>query len=165
MRSLIESELRDPPKLWHSKLWSGVPRDSDPRMTVLARTSINLPSRPRSVVPSSLTTQSESGNRKIWSWVPWDAELRMCWRRPTAIYPKQEPRSSVVCLHYYCYSFTHGAEPFPRSCQLCSHSRTSQHFMEPEGSLTCSQEPSTPPYSEPDQTNPSRPILSLSDPF
>jgi hypothetical protein len=27
----------------------------------------------------------------------------------------------------------HGAEPFLRSRQLCSYSRTSQHFMEPEG--------------------------------
>jgi hypothetical protein len=26
---------------------------------------------------------------------------------------------------------THGAEPFSRSRQLCSYSRTSQHFMEP----------------------------------
>jgi hypothetical protein len=25
------------------------------------------------------------------------------------------------------HSLTHGAEPFLRSCQLCSHSRTSQH--------------------------------------
>jgi hypothetical protein len=33
-------------------------------------------------------------------------------------------------------------EPFLRSCQLRSHSRNSQHFMEPEGSLPCSQEPS-----------------------
>jgi hypothetical protein len=33
-----------------------------------------------------------------------------------------------------------------RSRQLCSHSRSSQHFMEPEGSLPCSQEPSTGPY-------------------
>jgi hypothetical protein len=41
------------------------------------------------------------------------------------------------------HSLTHGAEPFLRSCQLCSYSRTSQHFMEPEGSLLCSQEPST----------------------
>jgi hypothetical protein len=32
------------------------------------------------------------------------------------------------------------------SCQLCSYSRTSQHFKEPEGSLPCSQEPSTSPY-------------------
>jgi hypothetical protein len=45
-----------------------------------------------------------------------------------------------------------------RSCQLCSYSRTSQHFMEPEGSLPCSQEPSTSPYSEPDQSNPYHPI-------
>jgi hypothetical protein len=29
-------------------------------------------------------------------------------------------------------SLTHGAEPFLRSCQLCSYSRTSQHFMKPE---------------------------------
>jgi hypothetical protein len=41
---------------------------------------------------------------------------------------------------------THGAEPFLRSCQLCSHSRTSQHFTEPEGSLPRSQGPSTGPY-------------------
>jgi hypothetical protein len=38
---------------------------------------------------------------------------------------------------------TYGAEPFLRNCQLCSCTRTSQHFMEPEGSLSCSQQPST----------------------
>jgi hypothetical protein len=37
--------------------------------------------------------------------------------------------------------------------------------MEPEGSLPCSQEPSTGHYPEPDQFNPSHPILSLYDPF
>jgi hypothetical protein len=32
----------------------------------------------------------------------------------------------------------HGAELLLRSCKMCSYSRTS-HFMEPEGSLPCSQ--------------------------
>jgi hypothetical protein len=36
------------------------------------------------------------------------------------------------------YSLTHGAELFLRSRQLCSHSRTSQRFMESGGSLPCS---------------------------
>jgi hypothetical protein len=58
-------------------------------------------------------------------------------------------------------SLTHGAEAFLRSCQLCSYWRTSQQFMEPEGSLPCSQEPFTGPYSEPDQSNLYNPILSL----
>jgi hypothetical protein len=45
-----------------------------------------------------------------------------------------------------------------RSCQLCSYSGTSQHFMEPESSLPCSQEPSTRPYPEPDRSSiPSHP--------
>jgi hypothetical protein len=35
-------------------------------------------------------------------------------------------------------SLTHGGESFGGSRQLCSHSRNSQHFMEPEGSLPCS---------------------------
>jgi hypothetical protein len=59
------------------------------------------------------------------------------------------------------YSLTYGAEPFLRSCQLCSHSRSSQHFIESEGSLPCSQEPSTGPYPEPDQSNPYHSILSF----
>jgi hypothetical protein len=41
------------------------------------------------------------------------------------------------------YLLTHGAEAFLRSCHLCSHSGTSQRFMEPDGSLPPSQEPST----------------------
>jgi hypothetical protein len=57
----------------------------------------------------------------------------------------------------------HGAEPFLRSRQLRSYSRISQHFMEPEGSLSCSQEPSTGTYSKPDQSSPYHPILYLYD--
>jgi hypothetical protein len=59
----------------------------------------------------------------------------------------------------------HGAEPFLRSRQLLSHSRIPQHFMEPEASLPCSQEPSASPYPEPDQSSPYHPILSLWDTF
>jgi hypothetical protein len=59
----------------------------------------------------------------------------------------------IIILSSSCSSselLTYGAEPFLRSCKLCSYSRTSQHFMEPEGSLLCSQEPSTGPYPETD---------------
>jgi hypothetical protein len=59
------------------------------------------------------------------------------------------------------YLLTYGAEPFLRSCQLCSHSRTSQHFMEPEDSSPCSEEHSTGPYPEPDRSSPHHSILSL----
>jgi hypothetical protein len=37
--------------------------------------------------------------------------------------------------------------------------------MAPEGSLPCSQEPSTGPYPEEDQSNPHYPILFLWDKF
>jgi hypothetical protein len=37
---------------------------------------------------------------------------------------------SSVFVHL-THSLSHRAEPFLRSCQLCSHSRTSQHFMKP----------------------------------
>jgi hypothetical protein len=56
---------------------------------------------------------------------------------------------------------TYGAEPFLRSCQLCSYSRNSQHFMEPESSLPCSQDLSTGPYPDPDRSSQYYPILSL----
>jgi hypothetical protein len=51
----------------------------------------------------------------------------------------------------------HGDESFLRSCQLLSNSRISQHLVEPEGSLPCSEEPSSSPYPEPDRSSPYHP--------
>jgi hypothetical protein len=65
---------------------------------------------------------------------------------------------SIYWFLTHTYLLTYGAEHFLRSCQLCSHSRTSPHFMEPEGSLSCSQEPSTGPYPQPDRSSPYHPI-------
>jgi hypothetical protein len=50
----------------------------------------------------------------------------------------------------YTYLLSYGAEPFLRSCQLHSSSRTPQHFMEPEGSIPCSQKPCIFLYPEPE---------------
>jgi hypothetical protein len=47
----------------------------------------------------------------------------------------------------------YGGEPFLRNRQTLRQSRISQHFMEPEDSLPCSQELSTDLYPEPDQSS------------
>jgi hypothetical protein len=54
-------------------------------------------------------------------------------------------------------NYVRGAGSFLRSCQSLSYSRISQHFMEPEGSLPYSQQSSTGPYPEPDQSSPYHP--------
>jgi hypothetical protein len=75
--------------------------------------------------------------------------------RHASIYGTIPTWSRLTCL------LTHGVEPFLRSRQLYSNSRTSQDLMEPECSISCSQEPSTGPYPEPYQANPHHLILSL----
>jgi hypothetical protein len=57
-----------------------------------------------------------------------------------------------------------GAEHYWRDRQLCCHSIVSQGFTELEGSSPHSQELSTCPYSEPHQSSPHHPIMSLQDP-
>lgn len=57
-------------------------------------------------------------------------------------------------MHIYMKAnWLHGAELFLRGCQLCRNSRTSQHITEQKGLLSCSLEPCTSPYLEPDQSS------------
>jgi hypothetical protein len=78
------------------------------------------------------------------------------------IYLTTEPETQTMQRQMIgTYLLTHGAEPFLTNRQLWSHSKTSQHFMEPEVSIPCSQESSTCPYPEPYQSNPQHPILSI----
>jgi hypothetical protein len=70
-------------------------------------------------------------------------------------------RTVVYIIYLLTYLLTYGAELFLRSRQLCSSSRTSQHFTEPEGLKPCSKEHSTGPYPKPYPSNPLHPILSL----
>jgi hypothetical protein len=63
-------------------------------------------------------------------------------------------------------NYLHEAEPSLRSCQFCSYSGTSWHFMEPGGLLLCSEEVSTGPYTEPYQSSPQHPIhINVINPF
>jgi hypothetical protein len=52
----------------------------------------------------------------------------------------------------------HGAESSLGIRKLHSCSKNSQYFMEPGGSLPCSQEPAPGPYREPDKSNSYHPI-------
>jgi hypothetical protein len=58
----------------------------------------------------------------------------------------------------------YGAERHWRDPKVLGHSIVSQQFMEPEGSIPNSQELSTCPYPDPDQSSPHHPIPPLQDP-
>jgi hypothetical protein len=82
------------------------------------------------------------------------------------IITQPDPKQPETMLFSQSFrSLTHGDQLFLRNRHLCSYSRISQHFMEAEGSLSCSQEPYICPYLEPDQSNSYYPIISLQDPF
>jgi hypothetical protein len=74
----------------------------------------------------------------------------------------QQKHTPDTCTTTHDNLLTHSRSwAFLRSCQMCSYSRTSQYFMKPEGSLPCSEEPSTGAYSEPDRSSLYHPTLSL----
>jgi hypothetical protein len=56
--------------------------------------------------------------------------------------------NTIFVFSVWSHLLTYRAEPFLRSRQLCNPSRTS------EGSIPCSQEPSTGPYPQPYQSHP-----------
>jgi hypothetical protein len=70
------------------------------------------------------------------------------------VFSKMSPSPPIPSFHDTVTNFL-------RDFQLYSYSRISK----PEGSLPCSQDPSTSPYPEPDQSSPYHYILSLGDKF
>jgi hypothetical protein len=64
--------------------------------------------------------------------------------------------------HFLNRSLTNSVEL--STTRMCSRARTSRHFIEPEGSLSLPQEPSTCPYPEPDQSSPYHSIPPLKEP-
>jgi hypothetical protein len=85
--------------------------------------------------------------------------------QPLQVAPRQEgflcftgPECSSKCPQN---NYFYAAEHYSRGHRLWSHLIVSQHFMEPEGSSSNSQELSTCPYPWSDQCSSRHPILSL----
>jgi hypothetical protein len=98
-----------------------------------------------------------------------DELWRSTWNQVFYCCDRKSPSLTLLLCHSATISFitslthslNHGAEPFLRSRQLCSHSGNSQRLMEPESSLPCSKDTSVSPYHEPHQSNPYHHILSM----
>jgi hypothetical protein len=103
-----------------------------------------------------ITTAVRTSNLTTWKW----CRLSGLNFKITLTYKSLLKNSEDATLHSGLTNSLHGAESFLRSCQLLSYSRNSQHFMEAEGSLPYSQEPSTGSYPEPYQSSTYHPILS-----
>jgi hypothetical protein len=88
---------------------------------------------------------------------PHSPSISMTLQMPTSVNAKRLTKNQTYILqtNWLC-----GAEHHSRGHKLCSHSVVSQHFMEPEGSLPCSQELSTCTYPLPDQSSPQHSILT-----
>jgi hypothetical protein len=60
-------------RIWDSKIWQRVPRDTDLKMTALARTSSNCIRQTRPLVREGAVHQQTHNSQtvtKIWSWAP-----------------------------------------------------------------------------------------------
>jgi hypothetical protein len=90
----------------------------------------------------------------------------LLWRTPLQFGTKCNTMLPVNIIALFNCQITQLANSMELSSswEAASHLATqdySKHFMEPEGSLPCSQEPSNVPYPQPDHSSPYHPVLPL----